>query len=143
MEKMTFDTTGTFVDRRLPVDSVDPVLMARQDRLQGHGEAPGHICSRAKELNDYNSTDDKQHVQRHATARCTHLLTGCPPPPPLPLVSLHATHWPKLASAPRSSGDYQAADRRSPGGHLGHPAAQGVCFPGVTADQQPPLEPET
>lgn len=66
MDKVTFDPTGTLVDRRLPVDSVDPVLMASQDRLQGHGEATGHICSRAKELNDNKSTDNKQHVQRHA-----------------------------------------------------------------------------
>lgn len=56
-----FEPTGTFIDGRLPVDSVDPVLMARQDRLQGHGEATGHICSRAKALND-NCTNDEQRV---------------------------------------------------------------------------------
>ena len=34
---------GTFVAWRLPVDSIDPVLMACQDCLKGHRKDRGHI----------------------------------------------------------------------------------------------------
>lgn len=79
LDEMTFEPAGTFVDRRLPVDSVDPVLMARQDRLQGHSEAMFHICSRAKALID--SANDKQ------ACVATRKRTSRPAPPPGDLVS--------------------------------------------------------
>lgn len=33
LENVVFFNVGTFVERRMPVDSIDPVLMACQDRL--------------------------------------------------------------------------------------------------------------
>lgn len=40
----------TFVKRRLPVDPIDPVLMACQDRLQRHSKFGGHICIRSGQM---------------------------------------------------------------------------------------------
>lgn len=38
LEDQSKKSTSTFVSQRLPVESINPVLMTCQDRLEGHGK---------------------------------------------------------------------------------------------------------